>query len=171
MGDVRTLTFYEVTALIGRAGIRQFCLLLRALGVTDRFVFRRASKSAHVHEWQGVDWGQSSEDIARAMGVRHETVATYRTRCHTGTDVQQVRGVSHRWCRNYRFCGARLREWRTRRGWSQAQMQEWMGVSRNMFTSWERGHREPNGTHALQLCLLLNCHPRDLCQRDEREWQ
>lgn len=62
----------------------------------------------------------------------------------------------------------KLRELRTERGWTQAELAERLGVSRNSINAIETGRYEPSLTLALRIGRLFKLPVEDIF-RDDRE--
>ena len=115
--------------------------------------------------WHYVDWGLHNFEISLLLNVPETWVSQQRNRRHTHVGLNQIPQATHGWAARYSFSGVKLRFWREKRGWSQTQCEQWIGVGRNRMSEWESGFRSPDATNTLRLCLLLNIHARDLCER------
>jgi putative transcriptional regulator len=59
-----------------------------------------------------------------------------------------------------------LRELRAKRGWTQAELAERIGVSRNSVNAIETGRYEPSLTLALRIARLFKLHVEEIFQDD-----
>lgn len=59
----------------------------------------------------------------------------------------------------------RLKEMRLKRGLTQKELGEKVGVKQNTFTNWEKGKREPNFDNLIKLANILNTTTDELLGR------
>lgn len=67
--------------------------------------------------------------------------------------------------------GAKLKELRERRGFTQAQLAAKVGVQLGSYGNWERGTQNPNPKRLRELVAALDCDPNEIGYEAPEGWE